>query len=112
MEYFEVRFLREVEDFLANLDSKIRLKITYNIDKARFTLDTKLFKKLTNEIWEFRTRYSKLQYRLLAFWDKTEKPNTLVICTHGFVKKSQKTQKDEIEKAERIRKIYFDLRNK
>lgn len=46
-----------------------------------------------------------IAYRLLAFWDTRE--NALIITTHGFIKKSQKTPKSEIEKAERKRKEYF-----
>jgi hypothetical protein len=67
-----------------------------------------LFKKLTDEIWEFRTKYNGLQYRLFAFWDKTQKSETLIISTHGIVKKVDKVPKAEIEKAERIRKEYFE----
>ena len=59
-------------------------------------------------IWEFRTLYKKTQYRLLAFWDKEDKNETLVIATHGFVKKTSKVSKSEIEKAEDIRTKYFD----
>lgn len=47
-----------------------------------------------------------MAYRLFAFWDKDGE--TLVIATHGLVKKSQKTPKREIEKAERIRIGYFE----
>jgi len=65
-------------------------------------------KKLTDLIWEFRTLYQKKQYRLLAFWDKDDKTETLVITTHGFVKKKSKIDKKEIKRAEDIRKIYFD----
>ena len=32
---------------------------------------------------------------------------TLVVATHGFIKKTQKTPKSEIEKAEKIREQYF-----
>ena len=42
-----------------------------------------------------------------AFWDKRDNKNTLVIATHGFVKKTQKTPKEEIEKAMRIKEYYF-----
>ena len=49
------------------------------------------------------------QFRMLAFWDKTQ--NALVIATHGFIKKSQKTPLKEIEKAEQImRKYYMNLK--
>ena len=68
-----------------------------------------LFKKLDDtDIWEFRTFYNKTKYRLLAFWDKDDKINTLVIATHGFIKKTQKTPPKEIAKAEEIRKDYFN----
>jgi phage-related protein len=49
---------------------------------------------------------------LLAFWDKTEKETTLVLATQGFVKKTQKTPKSEIKKAEEIRKQYFEQKLK
>ena len=66
------------------------------------SLDPELFKKLSDQIWEFRTKYQKKEFRLLAFWDKRDNKNTLVICTHGFIKKTQKVPRKEIEKATRI----------
>ena len=65
-------------------------------------------KKLNQLIWEFRTKYNKNNYRLLAFWDKTDKEETLVIATNGFMKKTNKTPKLEIKRAEEIRKEYFE----
>lgn len=105
---FEVVFLEQAIDFLESLEGKSRKKIYYNLDKSKFSNDPKLFKKLTNEIWEFRTKYSGLQYRLFAFWDRTGKSETLVIATHGIVKKVDKVPKAEIEKAKMIRDEYFD----
>ena len=107
--YFEVVFLEQAIDFLEGLDLKTREKIYYNIDKAKLGLDPKLFKKLTDEIWEFRTKYGGIQYRLFAFWDRTDKTETLVVSTHGIVKKVSKVPKSDIEKADRIRKEYFEL---
>ena len=106
---FEVVFLEEAIDFIDSLDLKARKKIYYNIDKVKDVNDPRLFKKLTNEIWEFRTKYSRLQYRLFAFWDKTNTTETLVISTHGIVKKVDKVPQKEIEKALKIRTEYFDL---
>ena len=105
---FEVIFLEEAIEFLDELDEKTRDKIIYNIDKSRYANDPKLLKKLTDLIWEFRTLYQKKQYRLLAFWDKEDNKHTLVVSTHGFVKKTSKVAKNEIKKAEEIRKQYFD----
>lgn len=107
VEYFNVIYSDEVEEFFDSLECKARMKIIYNIDKARFNRDPELFKKLDSEIWEFRTNYKKKLYRLLAFWDKRRKNETLVIATHGFIKKSQKTPKSDIEKARKILEIYF-----
>ncbi len=107
MNKFRIKLLNTVIGFLEELDTKERDKIIYNLNKASKVQDKSLFKKLTAEIWEFRTLYNKTQFRLLAFWDKTGPEETLVIVTHGFNKKTQKTPKAEIEKAEEIRRRYF-----
>lgn len=107
MRYFETRFLEEANQFLAKLDAKSVNKILYNIDLAELTNDTKLFKKLTTEIWELRTVFAGLQFRLLAFWDKSNNKETLVIATHGFIKKSDKVPASEIRRAVDLRKKYF-----
>ncbi|MCZ2101260.1 MAG: type II toxin-antitoxin system RelE/ParE family toxin [Chitinophagales bacterium] len=60
----------------------------YNIWKARSSNDNERFKKLQDEIWEFKTKYNKTYYRLFAFWDKSDKTDTLVISTHGMIKKT------------------------
>ena len=109
---FRVDFLCDAKEFLDSIDEKSREKIIYNIWKARSTNDKELFKKLQDAIWEFRTKFSKTYYRLFAFWDKTDKQDTNVICTHGIIKKTDKVPKREIEKAERIRQQYFNDRNK
>jgi len=105
---YRIEFLDEAVDFLNELNEKAREKIYYNLKKAQITNDKTLFKKLNYEIWEFRTLYKRTQYRLFAFWDKTNKKNTLVIATHGIEKKTQKTPKKEIMKAENLRKKYFE----
>ena len=104
---FRVEFLEDVKLFLDELDEKARAKIIYNIWKARSTNDKELFKKLQGEIWEFRTMYNKTYFRLFAFWDTTDKRNTVVISTHGLIKKNDKIPKNEIERAENLRETYF-----
>jgi phage-related protein len=104
---FEVIFLEQAIDFLQSLDVKARKKIYYNVDKAKLGLDPKLFKKLTDEIWEFRTLYNGNHYRFFAFWDRTDSTETLVISTHGIVKKVSKVPKAEIEKAMKIKTEFF-----
>ncbi len=105
---FEIVFLERAIDFMSKLDAKAKKKIYYNLDKAKLENDPKMFKKLTDDIWEFRTLYQGIQYRLFAFWDKTDKTETLVLSTHGMIKKVNKVPKSEIEKALKIRAEYFN----
>lgn len=112
MRFFDTQFLEEADEFIAGLDAKTAKKIFYNIDLAEQTNDPKLFKKLQNDIWELRTKFAGLQIRLLAFWDKTENKQTLVIATHGFVKKVDKVPASEIERATRLRTKYFGSKQK
>ena len=108
---FDVILLGEVWDLLEKIDEKSKDKILYNIDKSKYVNDPELFKKLDNLIWEFRTKYQKTYYRLLAFWDKTDNSETLVIATHGIIKKTDKIPKAEIDKAKAIMKQYFEQKN-
>ena len=109
MDYkFKVEFLEPAFEFLETLDQKSKEKVLYNIWKSRTKNDNELFKKLDGEIWEFRTLYNKQYIRLFAFWDKADKLDTVVISTHGILKKTGKTPKIEIEKAEALRIKYFN----
>lgn len=112
MKFFETKFLEDADEFISSLDSKTIQKVFYNIDLAEQTNDPKLFKKLQNDIWEFRTKYARLQIRLLAFWDKTDDKETLVIATHGFIKKVDKIPANEINRAIRLRNNYFNNKQK
>ena len=106
-----VVLMDEALSFVRSLPLKVQQKITYNFKKTELgVMDKELFKKLENsEIWEFRTLFNGSCYRLFSFWDtETE---TLVIATHGIIKKSQKTPPKEITKAEEIRKKYFELKH-
>jgi len=105
---FKVEFLPDAVEFMDSLDKKSQEKIYYNIRKAQITNDPELFKKLTSTIWEFRTLYNRIYYRLFAFWDKIDGKQTLVVATHGLIKKTGKTPISELEKAERIRQQYLE----
>lgn len=80
----------EAQAFLDAQPFKAQQKIYYNIFKVEEgVMKVDIFKKLENtDIWEFRTLYNGISYRLFSFWD-TEL-DTLVIVTHGIVKKTQK----------------------
>ena len=109
---FDVELLPEAIEFLENLDDKTREKIYYNIKKSQFVNDNELFKKLNDFIWEFRTLYKSKAYRLFSFWDKADGKETLVVATHGILKKTQKAPPKEIKKAEEIRKQYLENKTK
>lgn len=104
---FEILFLEEAFEFLSGLEKKHSEKILYNIRKSQVELVSELFKKLKDDIWEFRTLYQGHQYRLLAFWDKTSTKDTLVVSTHGFIKKRSKVPDNEIQKAINSRSKYL-----
>ena len=53
---FKIIYSDEVLEFLQSLESKVREKIMFNINKSKYVIDKELFKKLKgSDIWEFRT---------------------------------------------------------
>ena len=106
----KVKFTEEADSFLGSLPIKAYQKIVYNVLKLeRGIIDNELFKKLEgSDIWELRTLFNGIHYRLFAFWD-TER-QTLVVATHGIIKKTQKTPKKEIARAEAFMKQYFEYK--
>ena len=106
-ERFQLVLTEEALEFIKAQPQSVADKIYYNIRRVvAGEINNELFKKLEGtDIWEFRTLYNKIAYRLFSFWD-TEK-ETLVVATHGIIKKTQKTPSKEIAKAERIREEYF-----
>lgn len=109
---FEFVMMEEAKFFVLGLKEAARKKVLYNVQRiASGEQNAELFKKLEGtEIWEFRTLYNGIHYRLFAFWDTDN--NTIVIATHGIIKKTQKTPKKEIAKAIEIRRRYFENKNK
>lgn len=98
---FRVVLYKNAKDFLSRVEPKTRQKILDNMDIARSTLDPKLLKKLTGDVWEFRTLYNSKQYRMLAFWDKRNNADTLVKLPTGSSKKLVKYLKKRLTKPNR-----------
>ncbi len=112
MNHIRVVMMEEALEFFHSLPHKVQEKITYNYLKIeQGIINKEIFKKLEgSDIWEFRTLFNGNCYRMFSFWDtETE---TLIIATHGIVKKTQKTPSKEIAKAEEIRKSYFQHKKK
>jgi phage-related protein len=106
----EVIFMKQAEDFVDALEEKSRRKLFQAIRKTKAREIGHWFKKLkgTDGIYEFRFDESGKFYRLFAFWDNEDKIETLVVGTHGIAKKTNKTPNEEIKKAERIKREYFE----
>lgn len=87
-----VSLLPEAMEFIQALDEKTREKVFFNIKKTQLGLTGEWFQKMpgTNDIWEFRTLFNKQYVRLFAFWDKRDRKQTLIICTHGLLKTTAK----------------------
>lgn len=106
----EVRFLPQAKKYFLEQNGKVQDKFLKAFDKTQIGLIGDWFKPLknTNGIWEFRVRDHQKFYRIFAFWDTTHDSKTLILASHGFDKKTNKTPRKEIEKAESIKQKYFE----
>ena len=103
---------RPIKNFLDSLSGKAAQKITWILSLLE-DLDivpSSYFKKLsgTEEILECRVKFSSIAYRIFCFFAD----NSVIALTHGVIKKSQRTPKYEIEKAEAYRRDFFKRRVK
>lgn len=62
----------------------------------------------TEVIFEIKIKPSSDIFRILYFFDK----GNLIILLNGFQKKTDKTPKNEIEKAERLKKRYYEEKSR
>jgi len=95
-----------VEEFFDTLEDKVMSKIMAILKyvEEQDIIPIKFFKKLIGtEIYEIRIMLGNNIYRLFCFFNK----NSIIILTNGFQKKSQKTPKNEIDKAEKYRLDYL-----
>ncbi|MBR0095678.1 MAG: type II toxin-antitoxin system RelE/ParE family toxin [Synergistaceae bacterium] len=94
------------KDFLDSLDEKMAAKMLRAINRleeAGASLREPYSKPLGDGIFELRTQFSTDIARVLYFFII----NNRAVLTHGFIKKTQKTPPQEIEKAKRYRKDYL-----
>ncbi len=62
----------------------------------------------TDGIYEIRVQSGSDIFRIFSFFDK----NNLIIIGHGFHKKTQKTPQTQLDQAEKIRKEYYENKQK
>ncbi len=95
-------------DFYKAQPKKVQDKIDWTIGLVRSLkiVPRTYFEYLagTKGLWEIRTKVGSNIFRIFCCFDK----GNVVILLSGFQKKTQKTPRKEIEKAERLQKEYFD----
>ena len=113
MEKFIVEFYETengnvpVEEFLKMLDVKMRAKllgIIKILQEKGNRLREPYSKYLDDGIFELRGRVGSDISRVLYFFYYNKK----IILTNGFIKKTQKTPKTEIDKAKKYRSDYLE----
>ena len=100
-----------VKDFLESLDVKMKAKTLLSIELLKYggyQLREPYSKSLEDGILELRAKSGNNISRVLYFFVIG---NTAVL-TNGFIKKSTKTPKNEIERAKRYREDYLKRKEK
>jgi phage-related protein len=96
------------KSFYDGQESKVKNKIlwTFRVIEELNQIPETYFKYLKNSsgIYEIRVQVGNNIFRIFCFFDI----DNLVVVGHGFQKKTQKTPKVEIERAEQIKKEYYD----
>ncbi|HEY4784904.1 MAG TPA: type II toxin-antitoxin system RelE/ParE family toxin [Bacteroidales bacterium] len=96
------------KDFYKSQTKKVQAKIiwTFRIIEDLDRIPEIYLKHLENTdgLYEVRVQSGSDIYRILCFFDD----KNIVVVGHGFQKKTKKTPIKEIEKAQKIRKEYFD----
>ncbi len=94
-------------DFYIIQKPKVKEKIIWTIKLVETLriVPEEYFKHLesTDGLYEIRVKYGSDIFRIFSFFDN----GRLIVLANGFQKKSQKTPKQEIEKAEKIKVEYF-----
>jgi len=107
-----VEFENHFSEFLKKQPVKVQNKI-FKIIEAIETLErvpSNYLKMLvgTNGLYEARIQLGSDIWRVFCFFDHGK----LVILLNGFTKKTQKTPKNEIEKALQLMQRYYDTKKK
>jgi len=113
MKYREVTTYRDYFDkFFAEQTQKVRDKIIKVLDivESIERIPTTYLKYIegTDGLFEIRVQLANNIFRVFCFFDG----NKLVVLLSGFQKKTQKTPKGEIRRAEALMKEYFEEKSK
>lgn len=101
-----IAYKRYYSVFMGKLSESERMKIMRAL--LLFETEDKIphhyIKYLRDDIYEFRVNFGNNEYRLLFIYDG----DTIVVLFNCFKKKTQKTPNNEIEKAIRLKKEYYE----
>ena len=99
-DYFDAFYKAQIQKVRNKIDFVLILVSTVQ------KIPEKYFKHITGTdgIFEVRVEVGSDIFRVFSFFDKGK----LIILVNGFQKKSQKTPKAEIEKAEKLKKEYLE----
>jgi phage-related protein len=106
--YYKTYYL----DFFNSLDNEVKKKFNWTLKLIASIerVPVKYLKHIedTTGIYEVRVEFGSNIYRVFSFFDKAQ----MIILINGFQKKTKKTPKNEIEMAEKLKKQYFDEKDK
>ena len=101
-----IAYKRYFLDFYEEQEETVQRKIEWTLNLIRVTrqVPKKYFQHLetTKGLYEIRVEVGNNIFRIFSFFDT----GNLIVLVNGFQKKSQKTPKQEIEKALKIKKEY------
>ena len=97
-------------DFFQEQTEAVKLKFnwTLGIIATMERVPDKFFKHIDDGIYEVRVEVGSNTFRVFSFFDEGQ----LIILVNGFQKKTQKTPKNEIVLAKKIKKEYFNEKAK
>ena len=97
-------------DFFQEQTEAVKLKFNYTLGIIATIerVPEKFFKHIDDGIYEVRIEVGSNIFRVFCFFDEGQ----LVILVNGFQKKTQKTPKNEILLAKKIKKEYFNEKEK
>ena len=97
-------------DFYRTLDDKVKAKIqhVFELIKQVERVPEKFLAPISGSdgLFEIRIEYQSKIYRVFCCFDE----GRIVVLFNGFQKKTQKTPKEEIERAVRLKKEYFEFK--
>ncbi len=107
----ELYFFKDYfESFYESQPDKVKKKIiwTLRIIEELDQIPEVYFKHLKNTtgLYEIRVQVGNNIFRIFCFFDM----GNIVVVGHGFQKKTQKTPKQQIERAEQIKKEYYETK--